>query len=336
MDDQMPELRNNPLTGDWVIMALQRSHRPGADISDEKRDDSSCPFCPGNESITPPEIWAVGRESSKPDSPGWKLRVVPNLYPALSPQQEEKKIISGTRHAYTAKGHHDIVVQTPDHYRYIKDMTVGEIRLMLSAFKRRYRELAEAPYVREINIIANVGEEAGASLEHPHSQIFAIPLVSPLMRDELESMERQKRDCLLCKMVAEAIEDGRLVAEQPLFSAFTPYASSYPYETWFVPHRHEPYFDHASDEELDGLAELLLLVLRGLAELHDNPPYNLYLRSAPCDGGDYPYYHWRMGMIPRLTTLGGFELNTQVIINVLSPLQAAAELRKTCKKLKVS
>ena len=325
--DDMPELRQNPLTGDWVVMALQRSHRPGADISEDTEGDRRCPFCPGNEAMTTPEIWALGRKSGKANSPGWKVRLIPNLFPALSPQAEEGERILGTRHSYAGKGHHEILVQTPDHDRYLKDMSAGETRLILDSFVQRYRELAKEPYVHEITIITNAGKRAGASLEHPHSQIFTLPFISPLMLEELAILEHRGGECLLCAAAAEAAEDGRMVAENESCRAFVPYASSYPYETLFVPRQHEPYFERCDDETIDHLAELLLTVLRALADIHDDPPYNLYIRSAPCDTGDYPLFHWRMGLIPRLTTLGGFELSTDVIINVVSSTQAAGELR---------
>jgi len=308
-------------------MALQRSHRPGADISGKENNDRPCPFCPGNESHTTPEIWALGRESGRPDSPGWKIRIVPNLFPALSPSAAEEEEINGTRHSFAGKGHHEIVVQTPEHDRYLKEMNADETGLILYAFQRRYRELAHEPYVREITIITNAGRKAGASLRHPHSQIFTLPFLSPLMLEELAILEHRDEGCLVCAALVEAAEDGRVVAETEACCAFVPYAASYPYETWFVPRRHEPYFDRAADDTLRGLSELLPSVLRALANLHDDPPYNLYIRSAPCDGGDYPGYHWRMGLIPRLTTLGGFELSTGVIINVVSAAQAAEELR---------
>jgi UDPglucose--hexose-1-phosphate uridylyltransferase len=327
--DLMPELRQNPFTGNWVVMALQRSHRPGASISGNEEGEGQCPFCPGNESMTTPEIWAMGRESGSPNSPGWRLRLIPNLYPALSPRVAEGERVHGTRHAYAGKGHHEILVQTPDHDRYLKDMSVTEVRLILNAFKRRYHELAGEPYVHEIVIIANVGKKAGASLEHPHSQIFTLPFVSPLMLEELAIFERRGGECLICAASAEAAEDGRMVAEAGSCCAFTPYASSFPYETWFVSRRHEPSFGHASHETIDHLSELIPPVLRALADIHGDPPYNLYIRSSPCDGVDYPLYHWRMGLIPRLTTLGGFELSTNVVINVVSSAQAADELRSS-------
>jgi UDPglucose--hexose-1-phosphate uridylyltransferase len=310
-------------------MALQRSHRPGADISRDEKDKRPCPFCPGNESMTTPEIWALGRESDIKDSTGWRLRVIPNLFPALSPQVIEEETVRGTRHAYAGKGHHEIIVQTPDHNRYLKDMSVEETRLIMRAFQRRYRELASEPYVREITIITNAGRKAGASLEHPHSQIFTLPFLSPLILEEMAILEHRGEECLLCAAATEAAEDGRMVAETASCCAFVPYAASYPYETWFVPRRHEPSFDRAADETMDDLAALLPPVLRALAVIHDDPPYNLYIRSAPCDGGEYPLYHWRLGLIPRLTTLGGFEMSTNVIINVVSSVQAAEELRSS-------
>lgn len=332
LQDDMPELRQNPLTGDWVVMALQRSHRPGAALSGDREEGHPCPFCPGNESMTTPEIWALGRESGAANTPGWKVRIIPNLFPALSPEAEDEERILGTRHMYTGKGHHEIVVQTPVHDRYLKDMSTEEIRLIFDAFTLRYRELANQAHVHEITIITNAGKRAGASLEHPHSQIFTLPLISPLMLEELAILEHREEECLLCAAATEAAEDGRIVAENDSCLAFVPYAASYPYETWFAPRRHEPYFDRATHETLDHLAELLQLVLRALADIHDNPPYNLYIRSAPCDAGDYPRFHWRMGLIPRLTTLGGFELSTDVIINVVSSMQAAEDLRNAYNK----
>lgn len=326
-----PEIRRNPVTGARTILAPERSRRPGAvPVPGEKQ--APCPFCTGNESLTPPEIWAVGREKGPADSPGWKLRVIPNLYPALAPDAKGGGWKRGIRVGRPARGYHEVIVHSPHHERSLADMNPeGAVRLM-GAYRLRYEQLASQSWVKQVLMILNHKKEAGTSIAHPHTQVFALPIVPRAVRDELrETRRHHKRGCLICAVVEEAREDGRMVLENERWVAFTPYASRSPYETWFVPHRHEPDFAKVKKDVINGMADILHRVLRGLSQLLDDPPYNLWLHSAPCDGKDYPFYHWHVELAPRITIGAGFELATGTYIDIVSPEDAARRLGEAVK-----
>jgi UDPglucose--hexose-1-phosphate uridylyltransferase len=330
MGIRCPELRRDPVTGIWSILAVGRSRRPGATMEAEKKENNLCPFCPGHEHLTPPAVWIEGGEDGDGNSPAWKIRIIPNLYPALYPEIEGRGWRRGARRGMPAQGYHEVIVHSPDHYRSLAEMEPEEAVGVMWAYRTRYRHLEPLATVRQVMIILNRGREAGASLEHPHTQVFAIPLVPRVVRDELREARRFK-GCPLCTAAVEAVADGRLVAENKSFVAFTPYASRFPYETWFAPRLHRSDFDKVDDSELKDMAELIHTVLRGFSRLLDDPPYNLFIRSAPCDGGSYDYYHWRVVLIPRITREGGFELSSDIYINITSPDEAAAQLRDSIK-----
>jgi len=318
-----PELRRDLLTGGWTILAPARSRRPGG--GRERRRRGPCPFCPGNERLTPPEVWAESEGPRPKDGPGWNIRVVPNLYPALieNPGAGGK---AGRR--IPARGYHEVIIHSPRHDLSLERMDPESAYRLMRAYRLRYRELCKHPWVRQVLVILNHGREAGASLEHPHTQVFALPLVPRAVREELGSWRRAAlRGCPLCAAVEEARREERLILENGSFAALAPFASRQPYETWFVPLRHGEDFSRAGEAELRGMADILSRVLKGLAELLDNPPYNLWLHSAPCDGSEHAYYHWHLELIPRLTVTAGFELASGLFINPLPPEEAARRLR---------
>jgi len=328
--EKVPEIRRDPVTGIWSILAVERSRRPGAVEDEVVRITAPCPFCPGNESLTPPEIWAVGREGGAADSPGWKLRVIPNLYPALSPGAAGKGWRREVKAGLAARGYHEVIIHSPDHRRSLAEMEPGETVRLMRAYRLRYRELAVLPGIRQVVIILNHGRAAGASLEHPHTQVFALPLVPQVLRDELRHTRRRSRQgCPLCAEAAASKSEGRVVAENETWMAFAPYAARFPFETWLMPVRHEPGFERIVHGELEGMAEIIPRVLRGLSRLLEDPPYNLFIHGAPCDGKDYQHYHWHVELIPRITRGAGFELSTGMYINITSPEEAAKQLRET-------
>lgn len=327
MEIKHPELRRNAVSGAWSLLAVGRSRRPGATVEKEELDDL-CPFCPGHEHLTPPAVWIEGGGEGGKDAPGWRIRIIPNLYPALYPEIEGRGWRRGSRRGMPASGYHEVIVHSPHHDRSLADMEPEEAVGVMWAYRTRYRHLEPMAAVRQVLIILNRGREAGASLEHPHTQVFAIPVVPRAVRDELREA-RRFGGCPLCAAEDEARADGRVVAENGSFVAFTPYASALPYETWIAPRRHSPDFEKIGDGELRDMAFLVRSVLRGVSSLLEDPPYNLYVRSAPCDGGSYDYYHWRVVLIPRITRIGGFELASGIFINIVSPEEAAAQLRES-------
>ncbi len=323
----LPEIRRDAVTGTWSILAVGRSRRPGA-VPGQGAGGPVCPFCPGNESLTPPETWAAGRGGGPPDSPGWKIRVVPNLYPAFMPEAEGRGWRRGTRVGIPAHGDHEVIINSPDHNLSLGDMDLAGATGLMHAYRERYRHFASMPTVRQVQIIINNKREAGASLDHPHTQVFVLPMVTRAVADELrEARRRSGKGCPLCMEVEEAHEDGRVVTENEHWIALVPYASRAPFEMRFAPRRHNPDFASCGEEEVAGMADVLTRSLGALSRLLGGPPYNLWLHSSPCDGGDYAYYHWHLEMVPRIIISAGFELATGMSLSILDPGEAARQLR---------
>ena len=323
----LPELRRDAVTGEWSILAVGRSRRPGA-VPGQGSAAPLCPFCPGNESLTPPETWASGRDGGEPDSPGWKVRAVPNLYPAFMPEAGKRGWRRGGRTGRPAYGDHEVIVNSPHHDRSLGDMNEEEAAGLMRAYLERYRHFASLPAVKQVQIIINHKREAGASLDHPHTQVFVMPVVSRAIADELrEARRRPGGGCTLCQEVEEARADGRVVLENDSWTALVPYASRAPFEIRFVPRRHDPDFGSIRAGEVTGMAGIFSGVLKALSALLGNPPYNLWLHSAPCDGKRYDYFHWHVEMVPRIIVSAGFELATGMHLSILAPQDAARQLR---------
>jgi UDPglucose--hexose-1-phosphate uridylyltransferase len=258
------------------------------------------------------------------------VRVVPNLYPALVPEAGTRGWRRGTRTGRPANGDHEVIINSPHHDRSLADLDPEEAVSLMRVYRQRYRHFASQPEVRQVQIILNHKREAGASLDHPHTQVFVLPVVTRIIADELRETRRSfGKGCILCAAAEDAREDGRLITENDGWSAFTPYASRAAFEIWFVPRHHQPDFAAAEDEVLEGMADILTRVLGGVASLLGNPAYNLWLHSAPCDGKEYHYYHWHVEMVPRIIVSAGFELATGMYIDIVSPEEAARQLRES-------
>lgn len=324
----MNELRQDPTTRNWVIMAPARHVRPhDAEAGTPSHPDgpSGCPFCPGNEAATPPELWRLG------DRAGWRIRVVPNKFPALMPQHGAVRSNRRTLLTMTGHGHHEVVIESP---RHDWDMSTGDeadVLAVLRAYRARYRALQRAADTGLIVIFRNHGPASGTSLDHPHSQILATPIVPLLVRHRL-NVARQHFDdigtCLYVESVGRELAEGsRIVASTGRLAAFEPFASTVPFETWISPCHHAASFGDVSDDTLQDLARLLTRVLYGLREALDDPPYNLVIHSAPIGEEATPYFAWYVQIVPRVSTPAGFELGTGIPINTVLPEDAAAELR---------
>lgn len=337
-------MRREPLSGEWTILAPARSLRPGGrglgdvGVDGERKQGTgsvpACPFCPGNEALTPPEIWAEGRERGGPDSPGWKIRVIPNLYPALGGEDEGKGKGAQRRSrdgiSRLARGRHEVIIHTPAHHLPLYRMEPADSVRLMHAYRLRCRALRDVAGVRQILFIVNQGREAGASLEHPHTQVFALPVVPRVLREEIRNSRRlSSRGCPLCTAGEKARRDGRVIAENDGWTALVPFAARLPYETWFVPRRHEPDFARARDGELRAMADIIMRVLAALAGALDDPPYNLWLHTSPCDGKDYHEFHFHLELVPRLAIEAGFEMASGMHINVVPPEEAARRLRES-------
>jgi UDPglucose--hexose-1-phosphate uridylyltransferase len=337
----MPELRRDPITGDWVVIASERAKRPSdfaaRPRTSESEDTSRCPFCPGNEAMTPPEIVAFRHPGSQRNGTGWWLRVVPNKFPALAVEGDLNKTGFGMYDWMNGVGAHEVIIETPDHTRPFAFLETRQIEDVLWAYRARYLDLKKDPRLKYILLFRNHGRVAGASLSHPHSQLIATPMVPGEVMAEMAGMKRYEsyRDrCAYCDIVNQERNEGsRLVTENEHFIAFEPYASKYPFETWVLPKRHGPSFASITPEEQTGFAAILSEALRRLYVVLDDPPYNFNLHTAPCDSDDRPDFHWHLEISPRLTIAAGFEMGTGIYINVTPPEVAAGYLREADPEL---
>jgi UDPglucose--hexose-1-phosphate uridylyltransferase len=327
----MPQFRKDPFTDRWAIIATERAKRP-EDLKGVARQDPAdpCPFCSGNEAMTPPEVLAYRDSNSAANQPGWTLRVFPNKYPALVPDGNQHRRAQGLYESANALGVHELLVETEEHATNVAKLSQQQFNDIVRAYRDRMVSLRADKRWRYVLIYKNQGAEAGATLEHLHSQIVGLPVVPRKVTDELkgakEFHERSGR-CLYCEVIkAEIADSSRIVCEEHNFIALCPYAPRFPFETWILPKRHSPYFDHASEREC---AEFALILRESLIRIDRRlscPPFNYVLHSGPFDSaGDY--YHWHLEIMPRLAGVAGFEWGSGFFINTAAPEDTARELR---------
>lgn len=316
----MPELRHDPIGDHWVILAPGRAQR-SSDFESRNaavRSEEFCPFCPGHEAETPPEVFAV-RDAGPPNQPGWQVRIFPNKYPALEPQGEAP---------HGGFGFHEVVVDTPDHHQTLATAPVEQTEAAFGAIQARMRQLAEDARVAYISLFKNHGAAAGATREHSHAQLLALPIVPPRVLQEGErsrSHYAASGRCWFCESVSEAAAAGRLVFESDLFAVLTPYAARFPFEVWLLPKRHESRFELA--EHRREMAETFAGTLSALERALRDPAYNAVLVNAPPRTAAAPHLHWRLEFLPRLGKVAGFEWGTGCFINPIRPEDAADLLR---------
>ena len=333
----MPELRQDPTTKEWVVIAVERAKRPDQfreRAPTEPRPDSGerlCPFCPDNELLTPDEVFAL-RDYGDKNQPGWRVRVVSNKFAAFTPSEGPRMQTHGRLFSSkSAYGYHEVIIESPDHNRILPLMGEQEVLELLQTYCQRYKDLRTDPRVKLILVFRNHGPRAGTSLAHPHSQLVATPVIPFHIRQKYEVAIRHYDDtgrCLYCDVVAEEKAAGkRVVLETPHFLVFQPFASQVPFETWIAPKHHNPCFAHISFEERLELASVLRRVLRGLYDGLNNPDFNLIVHTAPVEDETKPYFLWHIEIRPRLTTTAGFELGTGIYINTAVPEDTAPFLK---------
>jgi UDPglucose--hexose-1-phosphate uridylyltransferase len=320
----MSTLRQDRTNGQWVILAPQRAARRHEPLTStrgpEIEFDPTCPFCPGNEDQTPPEILR--------DPAEWTVRVVPNLFGVLTEGPLERPG-PGWFREMPGVGSHEVVIETRTHNARMGDMSPTEVSRVVSAWRTRYRSLIERPEVRAVVVFKNFGRLAGTSLEHPHSQIVATPVFLPRLLRRLDVAIRHfdsYHTCVYDELLSAELDAAeRIVHQNASFVAFAPFASASAYETWILPLRHDSSFARLRDEEVADLADALIQVAARLFVACDDPDWNLVVYSAPEDG--HEAFHWHVKVIPRLTTQAGFEMGSAMGINTVAPEDAAAELR---------
>jgi UDPglucose--hexose-1-phosphate uridylyltransferase len=326
------ELRKDPVTGRWVIISTERRKRPG-DFRLESvaiRPDPSCPFCDGHEHMTPRELLAHRPGGSAANGPGWSLRVVPNQFPVLRVEGQLERQGEGLFDKMSGIGAHEVIIESPHHQETLAAMGDQAIEGVLGAFQARVRDLKRDFRFRYIIVFKNHGTAAGASLDHSHSQLIALPIVPREVHDEVDGARAYfaiKERCVYCDIQHQELADGRrLIAETAQAVAIAPYAPRFPFETWLLPRRHQAHYEDATGQEIASFARLLGDVLRRMNRMLCDPPYNLLIHSAPI--GEAPeHYHWHVEIIPKLTKVAGFEWATGFYLNPTSPEEAAQVLR---------
>ena len=330
----MSEFRQNMATKEWVIIAPERAKRP-KDFQKEKErkklpeHDKNCPFCIGNENKTPEPLY-IDMQNGR-----WKVRVVSNKFAALQSGVHPKRMKASRSGKYLMAegfGIAEVVIETPSHHKTIATMSYAEVKRIIKAYKQRYEEISKHNDIRLITIFRNHGAMAGTSLEHPHSQIIATPIIPPHVRDQI-FQARVACDtygtCIYCDLIQEELsEKKRIVAETDHFVVFCPYASRSPFETRIIPKRHDCSFDTITEREIGDFAKVLKDTLRRIYVVLDNPDYNFVIRSSPTDERNTRHYHWYVVVIPKLTTPAGFEIGTGIYINIVPPEDAARFLRE--------
>lgn len=335
----MPQLRKDPIIDRWVIIASERSKRPadynhshlppdGNGTIPEHKDD--CPFCYGNEDQTPPEVLAY-RDGTPPNTPGWRLRVVPNKYPALQVEGELNRAGMGLYDVMNGVGAHEVIIETPKHNVTLGNMNPKEVESLLWSIKDRMTELRKDSKLMYIMVFKNCGSEAGATLEHPHSQLIATPIIPKRVSEEIigcETHYKLRERCIYCDIInQELFDQRRIVIETDMFLVIAPFASRFPFEVWMLPKRHIASFRLTSPEEIKDFSWLLREVVRKMDGVLNYPPYNFMLHTSPCQDEELPHYHWHIEFTPKVTKVAGFEWGTGFYINPTPP-EEVAEIMK--------
>jgi UDPglucose--hexose-1-phosphate uridylyltransferase len=328
----MSELRKDPVVGRWVIVSTDRGRRPTDFAPEPVRPRlTTCVFCEGSEDKTPPEILAGRRRDSAPNGPGWTYRVVPNKFPALRIEGELEPAGEGPFDRMHGVGAHEVIVETPEHQASLASLSLDAVADVLTAFRERILDLKKDGRFQYILVFKNHGEAAGASLEHPHSQLIATPIVPIMVAEELAGAAHYygiKERCVWCDVVRhERRGRHRLILEAEGFMALAPFAPRFPYETWILPARHRSAFEESGIEDLRGLAAVLGAFLRKMNVSLNDPAYNFMLHSAPLHEPALEHFHWHLEIVPRLTRVAGFEWGSGFFINPVPPEAAAAVLR---------
>ncbi|CAN0854198.1 ADP-glucose phosphorylase, partial [Linum grandiflorum] len=338
---RVPELRHDPVTNRWVVFSPARAKRPSdfKSKSPENHPDpnssaaNSCPFCIGNESHCAPEIFRF-----PPHHPDWKIRVIENLYPALSRiaednnQQQQQQLlhdhVAGGR-SLNALGFHDVVIEAPVHSVQLSDLGASEIGDVLLAYKKRIQQIARLDSIKYVQIFKNHGASAGASLSHSHSQIVALPVVPPAVSTRLDGTKdyfNKTGKCSLCELQSKEL----LIDESTHFISIVPFAATFAFEIWIIPKDHSSHFHELDSDKAADLGGLLKLMLKKMSAQLNNPPFNFMIQTSPLGVGESElmYSHWFLQIVPQLSGVGGFELGSGCYINPVFPEDAAKVLRE--------
>ncbi|XP_041027913.1 ADP-glucose phosphorylase isoform X1 [Juglans microcarpa x Juglans regia] len=337
---RIPELRKDSVTNRWVIFSPARAKRPSdfkskSPTTTQTQQQQDCPFCLGHEHQCAPEIFRVPPSSG----PHWKIRVIENLYPALSrtladPSAQYPILNPNPNPGSGVKvlggfGFHDVVIETPVHSVQLSDLSPQEVGEVLLAYKKRIEQLSTHDSIKFVQVFKNHGASAGASMSHSHSQILALPVVPADVSARLDSMNGFFHETGKCSICEVGVED-LLIDESTHFFAIVPFAATFPFEIWIIPRHHSSHFHELDGAKAVDLGGLLKLMLRKISLQLNNPPFNFMIHTSPLrvTNSELPYTHWFLQIIPQLTVVAGFEIGTGCHINPVFPEDAAKVLRE--------
>ncbi|MCM8787070.1 MAG: galactose-1-phosphate uridylyltransferase [Candidatus Omnitrophica bacterium] len=330
----MPELRKDPIVERWVVVNIEKPFSP-KDFNLTPftwKGESNCPFCYGNEHLTPPEIEAISEIQRAPNTSGWKVRVVPNKFPALRIEGNLDKQAFGIYDMSNGIGAHEVIIDSPHHFKDIPQLTDVEIEYILRMYRNRSLDLRRDRRFKYLLIFKNVGFDAGASLEHGHSQLIALPMVPKNVKEELKGAKQYYEfhdRCVFCDMIEYEQENGheRIIAQNNSFVSFCPLSSRFSFEVWIVPKQHQIDFAEIDDNSLKDLAKILKETLTRLKNVLGEHPYNYIIHTSPVNIDSHFSYHWHIEIMPKLTRVAGFEWGSGFYI-VFTPPEIAAKYLK--------
>ncbi len=330
----MPELRKDPILNRWIIIAEERSKRPTDFIVDQSETKGGfCPLCAGNELTTPNEVLVYGRQSGIHDnSSEWSLRVVPNKYPALVIEGELDKRGEGLYDRMNGIGAHEVIIESPHHEDIFTYLPHEQMKLTFRAFRDRIYDLGKDPRFQYVMIFKNFGRAAGASLEHTHSQLVALPILPRMITSELAgtlSYYNYKNRCIFCDIIRQEIQqDVRVLCSNDDFITLMPFAPRTPFEMWIIPRKHNSSYMDIDDHALARLTDIFSETLRRLDTCIPGVPYNFVLHTQPLRSEPLNHYHWHFEIVPKLTSIAGFEWGTGFYINPIPPEESCKYLQE--------
>jgi len=325
----MSELRKDPFLERWVVLAPNRERRPRPSHDEEAKED--CPFCPGHERETPPEVLALGRTDGGPNTPGWQVRVFANKYPAFAPKAEAALDYPPFL-AQPARGEHEVIVTSPDHDLRWNTFSVEHGRLVLEAVSRRREALSKTPGIAHVFTFENAGEAAGATLPHPHLQMMGLPQIAPVVDEEMrraKAWHDAEQSCAFCYWIdAETRSGDRVLSVNSEMVTLLPFAPRFPFEFWILPRAHHSKFPGPEDPLLERVAEALHDNLASLERELGKVSYNWVLHSMSPSDPEEAFYHWHIEVLPNTVRTAGFEWGTGLFLHHLFPEEAARRLRR--------
>ncbi|EPS60620.1 galactose-1-phosphate uridylyltransferase [Genlisea aurea] len=332
-----PEIRKDAVHNRWVIFSPARARRPsdfksksGTTTNAETRKE--CAFCVGHEHECAPEIFRFPPDSSS----DWRIRVIQNLYPALSRESEPAITESFGGHTTTAAGFgfHDVVIDSPEHSTHLSDLSPPQVSDVLLAYRKRIQQLRTIDHIQYVQVFKNHGASAGASMSHSHSQIMALPIIPPTVSARIHSMKEhfeRSGKCAVCEMCDQERNRDLVVDASVRFVSLVPFAATFPFEIWIIPRSHSSHFHRIDDHEASDLGGLLKRTLTKMSLQLNDPPYNYAIHTAPFvadSSTSPPFAHWFVQIVPQLGVAGGFELGSGCFINPVFPEDAAKILRQ--------